>query len=936
MEHVPPPAEELARLDRELAELDARRAQLLTRRAWLLAALRPPAPTAAPGWNPSAWGAPAPGRPGAPAQPWGHVPPKQASAPRSAQNVLLTLGGLLLTVAAIAFTLVSWGSMGIGGRSAVLAAVTVGALAAPAVLLRRGLTATAEALAALALVLTLLDAYAVHAVAAPDTDGLGFTAVAAAVLAALWTAYGLALGKLHLPLPAAVVLAQWPLLFGAWAAGAPALVVGWALLATAVLDGAIALWGKGTGARVTACVGGSVMAFSALMVGLTLSVTASGPLGALAPGALLLTAAAAALAGAWRAPRGSARAGGVVAGLASVAAVGGVPAAAVPEDWAVLAYLSAGLALTAVVRTRLPRNAAIGALVASAAVVAGALAGALPGLAAVLLGPVTLLSDVWAGSPEGFRAALGSTLPWTGLAATPVVLAVSAGLLGSAYRWWPSPARIAASLIAREEPGSGGAAAYGAGPAGSAGASGAGTPEAGGAAVPGTGGKPGAGTAGTVGTPAPGASGAEAPGAPGAAAPGASGAPHGTGAPWYAGGRAGAPWYAGGASAARRRPSGAALRGAAGAGAAVLGWGALLLTGAVLDVPYAVAVAGETVLVAGLLALAVRGTGSGREGSAAVPVTALVAALAGAVSAGLLSLASEGASYAVFGALAALFAGAAVRAGAGVERAVFAVAATVGGTVLTGFAGRSLGLAPHEAAPLMLLVPALTVLFGARLRRNPAALPVELTGALGALVAVALAVPDAPFLALVLALCGVLAAGAAVRPERRPVAAYLAAALFVLATWVRLAASEVSFPEAYTLPVTAPALVVGFLRRRKDPETSSWTAYGPGLAATLLPSLAVAWTDPEWQRPLLLGVSALVITLLGARYRLQALLLLGGAVLALDGLHELAPYVVQVAGALPRWLPPALAGLLLLVVGATYEQRLRDARRLKDALGRMR
>ncbi|MGW3335607.1 SCO7613 C-terminal domain-containing membrane protein [Streptomyces rubiginosohelvolus] len=901
MEHVPPPAEELARLDRELAELDTRRAQLLTRRAWLLAALRPPAPTAAPGWNPSAWGAPAAGRPGAPAQPWGYVPPKQPSAPRSAQNVLLTLGGLLLTIAAIAFTLVSWGSMGIGGRSAVLALVTVAALAAPAVLLRRGLTATAEALAALALVLTLLDAYAVHAVAAPDTDGLGFTAVAAGVLAALWTAYGLALGKLHFPLPAAVVLAQWPLLFGAWAAGAPALVVGWALLATAVLDGAIALWGKGTGTRVTACVGGSVMAFSALMVGLTLSVTASGPLGALAPGALLLTGAAAALAGAWRAPRGFARAGGLVAGLAVVAAVGGVPAAAVPEDWGVLAYLSAGLALTAVVRTGLPRNAVLGVLVASAAVVAGALAGALPGLAAVLLGPVTLLSDVWAGSPGGFRSALDPTLPWTGLAAAPVVLAVSAGLLGAAYRWWPSLARIAAPLIAREEPGPGGkpesagAAAYGAGPAGSAGAPGAGTPEAGGSAAPGA-----------------------------------------SGAPWYAGGRAGAPWYAGGAPAARRRPSGAALRGAAGAGAAVLGWGALLLAGAVLDVPYAVAVAGETVLVAGLLALAVRGAGSGRDGSAAVPVTALVVALAGAVSAGLLSLASEGACYAVFGALAALFAGASVRAGAGVERAVFAVAATVGATVLTGFAGRSLELAPHEAAPLVLLVPALTVLFGARLRRNPVALPVELTGALGALVAVGLAVPDAPFLALVLALCGVLAAGAAVRPERRPVAGYLAAALFVLATWVRLAASEVSFPEAYTLPVTVPALVVGFLRRRKDPEASSWTAYGPGLAATLLPSLAVAWTDPDWQRPLLLGVAALVVTLLGARYRLQALLLLGGAVLALDGLHELAPYVVQVAGALPRWLPPALAGLLLLVVGATYEQRLRDARRLKDALGRMR
>ncbi|WP_097916018.1 SCO7613 C-terminal domain-containing membrane protein [Streptomyces sp. b84] len=870
MEHVPPPAEELARLDRELAELDARRAQLLTRRAWLLAALRPTAPTAAPGWNPSAWGAPPPGRPGAPAQPWGYVP-KQPSAPRSAQNVLLTLGGLLLTVAAVAFTLVSWGSMGIGGRSAVLAAVTLGALIAPAVLLRRGLAATAEALTALALVLTLLDVYAVHAVAAPDTDGLGFTAVASAVLAVLWAAYGLALGKLRLPLPAAVVLAQWPLLFWAWAAGAPALVVGWALLATAVLDGVIALWGKGSGVRVTACVGGSAMGFSALMVGLALSTTASGPLGAAAPGALLLAAAAAALAGAWRAPKGFARTGGVVAGLAAAAAVGGVPAAALSDGWRVLAYLLCGLAVAGAVRAGLPRDAARGVLAASGAVVAGALVWALPSLAAVLLGPVTLLSDVWAGSPGGFRSALGSTLPWSELAAAPVVLALVAGLLGSAYRWWPSVVRIAAPLAAPR-------------------------------------------TADT--------------GTPGAGVPGAAGAA----APWP--GWSG--WSGAGVGAeARRRPSGAALRGAAGAGALALGWGALLLAGVVLDVPYAVAVAGETALVGGLLALAVRGAGSGR-GASAVPVTALVGAVSGAVSVGLLSLASEGAAYAVFGALTVLFAGAAFRVGAEVPRAVFAVASVVWGTVLTGFAGRSLDLDPHEAAPLVLLVPALTVLLGARLRRNPVALPVELTGALGALVAVGLAVTDAPFLALVLALCGVLAAGAAVRPERRPVAGYLAAALFVLATWVRLAASEVSFPEAYTLPVTVPALVVGVLRRRGDPEASSWTAYGPGLAATLLPSLAVAWTDTDWLRPLLLGVAALVITLLGARYRLQALLVLGGVVLALDGLHELAPYVAQVAGALPRWLPPALAGLLLLVVGATYEQRLRDARRLKDALGRMR
>ncbi|WP_415960108.1 SCO7613 C-terminal domain-containing membrane protein [Streptomyces sp. 021-4] len=836
MEHVQPPAEELALLDRELAQLDARRASLLTRRAWLVSALQPqPQAPDAPRWH-----TPPVGHGWAPGQPWSAAPraAKPSGPPRSAQNVLLTLGGLLLTVAAIAFTLVSWGSMGIGGRSAVLALVTVAALAAPAVLLRRKLAATAEALAALALVLTLLDVYAVHAVAAPDADGLTFTAVASAVLAALWAAYGLALGKLHLPMPAAVFFVQWPLLLGAWAAGAPAIVVGWALLVTAVVDGAIALWGKGLGVRVTAGIGLAVMGSAALLTGLGESLTADGPLGAVLPGALLLTAAVAALAGAWRAPNGYAQAAGVVAGLAAVAAVGGVLRAAVPGTWHVPVYLLCGLALLSVVRAPLPRAAGRGVLAAAGAVVAGALLWAVPPVAAVLLGPVELVAEVWAGAPDGFRGALGESMRWSDSAAAPVVLAVVAGLLGAAYRWWPSLVRVAAPLV----------------------------------------------------TP------------------------------------------------------GATARAAAGAGALALGWGTLLLAAATLGVPYPVAVALETVLVAGLLLVAVRGAeassagpaGAAGGGRSAVAVTALVAAVGGAVSVGLLSLAAEAATYAVFGALVVLFAGAALRTRAVVEQAVLAVAAVVWGTVLTGCAARSLELAPHEAAPLLLAVPAVTVLLGARLRLHPVALPVELTGALGALVAVGLAVPDAPFLALVLALCGVLAAGAAVRPERRPAAGYVAAVLFVAATWVRLAASEVSAPEAYTLPVTVPALVVGVLRRRKDPEASSWTAYGPGLAATLLPSLAVAWTDPDWVRPLLLGVAALVITLLGARYRLQALLLLGGAVLALDTLHELAPYVVQVAGALPRWLPPALAGLLLLAVGATYEQRLRDARRLKDLLGRMR
>ncbi|MEU1351950.1 hypothetical protein [Streptomyces sp. NPDC005776] len=838
MEQVPPPAEELVILDRELARLDLRRSQLLTRRTWLLSVLQAPGPRPAaphaPQFPPPQFPPPparAGARSGAPA-----APPVRT---HSAQNVLLTLGGLLLTIAAIAFTLVSWGQMGIGGRSAVLTAVTVAALTAPAVLLRRGLSSTAEALGALASVLMVLDAVALYLVAVPDADGLGYAAAASAVLAVLWAAYGLLLDRLRLPLPLAVVSAQLPLVLWAWTAEADALVFAVALLATAALDCAIAVWFKGVAVRVTACAGCWVTGGAGLLVALARSLSAGGPAGAVVPGVLLLAGAVIALAGARRAPAALAVAGGVVAGLASVAAVGGIATAGMPDAWAVPVYLACGGLLLPVVRAPLGHPAVRGVVGAAGAVTAAAVLFSATPVAVVLVGPVTRLGRVWSGTPhEGVRGSLGATgLPWQEMAAAPVVLLMVAAALGAAYRSWEGVARWAGPTL----------------------------------------------------SPGP------------------------------------------------------AWRTVAGASAVVAGWAGLTVLPPALDVSYTVAVSSQSVLVAGVLALAV---GALRRGSTGVAVTAWVCASVGVVGVALLSLASEPATYAVFGTLLLMLAGAATALDApgdpsraavfGTVQAVVASAAVVCAGVLAVAFGASTGLAVYETAPVLLVVPAVTAGLGARLRGRPVALPLELTGGAVALAAVVAAWGDPPFLALVLALCGVLAAGTALRPERREVAGYLATGLFVLASWVRLSASGVSSPEAYTLPVTVPALVIGVLRRRRDPAASSWTAYGAGLAVTLVPALVAAWGDPHWLRPLLLGAAALVITLLGARARLQALLVLGGAVLALDALHELAPYVVQVVGAMPRWVAPALAGVLLLAVGATYEKRMRDARRLRDALGRMR
>ena len=91
-------------------------------------------------------------------------------------------------------------------------------------------------------------------------------------------------------------------------------------------------------------------------------------------------------------------------------------------------------------------------------------------------------------------------------------------------------------------------------------------------------------------------------------------------------------------------------------------------------------------------------------------------------------------------------------------------------------------------------------------------------------------------------------------------------------------------------------------------------------------SLVTSLDDTDLTRPLLLALAALGVLLLGARTGLQAPLAVGGGVLAVDALQLLAPY----AAALPRWMSLGVAGVLLVVVGATYEQRRREVARLRD------
>ncbi|MGW1725205.1 SCO7613 C-terminal domain-containing membrane protein [Streptomyces sp. NPDC002306] len=793
MTHVPPPAEELRILDAELWRLDARRAQLLARRAWLLTALPPPRQQPV-----------APVHPVAPPRP-------EATAPR-VQNVLLLLGGVLLTLAAMVFTLVSWGQLGIVGRSLVLGAVTLAVLATPVPLLRRGLRSTAESVVGLGLALTVLDTYALYEAGFAGTDGTVYAAVASAVLAGLWTAYGLALDRLRLPLPAALRLprpaaltaAQLPLLLAAIAADAVPYGVTAALLVTAAGDTVVALRAPARAVRYVAAVGACGLGAWGVSAAGWLSWTATGPSAAARAAALLTLAAGIALGAAWRARQPLVAAVTAAAGgLLLVAAAGGPLRAALPDGWTVPAYLACGVALSAAPRGPLPEPVRRGLVRASGVVQLAALAAALPLAAVTLLGPVGHVGRPWWGGPADARAAVTVGVPWPAHAAQSLI----------------APLVVAAVLVLLVR-----------------------------------------------------------------------------------------------AEAWRQR----AL-----SGALVLGWATAFALPAVLALPYSAGLWAQGVTTTALLAA----VASGRL-SPLPRRTATAAALVGSFSLAFSALASEAATLTVLSALIPLFAAVSWRREAA---AVTAPAALSYAAALACATGAAAHWRPEHIALLVLAVP-----LAAALLAPPVAAPLtlEVPGAVAGLVAIGLAVADPPTLALVLSLCAVIAAGTALRPDRRHVG-YAAVALFVTAAWVRLAAWRIGVPEAYTLPVTVPALLVGALRRRRDPHASSWTAYGPALATTLLPSLAAAWTDVESTRPALLGAAALTLTLLGARYRIRAPLVLGGSVLVLDTLHELAPYLVEMAGLLPRWLPPALAGLLLLGVGATYEQRLRDVRKVREVLGRM-
>jgi hypothetical protein len=158
------------------------------------------------------------------------------------------------------------------------------------------------------------------------------------------------------------------------------------------------------------------------------------------------------------------------------------------------------------------------------------------------------------------------------------------------------------------------------------------------------------------------------------------------------------------------------------------------------------------------------------------------------------------------------------------------------------------------------------------------------------------------------------------------------AAALVVAYILLIVDSGFSFIEAYTLPLGAIALAVGLQAVRKRPDESTWLLLGPGLAIALLPSVPQALADPTELRALLLGLGAVVALALGVRLGWQAPFVSGAVIITLLVLFNIGPY----ANAAPRVVLIAAVSAVLLAVGITWEDRVRDGRKLVGYVRSMR
>jgi hypothetical protein len=354
-------------------------------------------------------------------------------------------------------------------------------------------------------------------------------------------------------------------------------------------------------------------------------------------------------------------------------------------------------------------------------------------------------------------------------------------------------------------------------------------------------------------------------------------------------------------------------------GAGALGWVGVVVAG---RPPVWAAAVALLLLAAALVAAHARGLSR----SAAPAATVLVAA------ATVVAAASHGTSAATWAAGALVLVVLATTPCHPVLRQTCAGGAAALGLASTAAVVDLLDVDDAVTALVVLSVAlALVAVAGLVLPQHPVRVPVEAAAALGGFVAL-LAPGSTGEVAARWTVAGVVLVALAFVVRGRRWYVWPGAVALLVAYVLLIVDSGFSFVEAYTLPLGVMLLAAGLALVGRRPESGTWLLLGPGLAVAMLPSLPQALADPTGTRSLLLGIGAVVVLGLGIRLGWQAPFVAGAVVLALLVLFNIGPY----ANAAPRVVLLAVVGVVLTGIGITWEDRVRDGRRLVGYVRAMR
>lgn len=227
-----------------------------------------------------------------------------------------------------------------------------------------------------------------------------------------------------------------------------------------------------------------------------------------------------------------------------------------------------------------------------------------------------------------------------------------------------------------------------------------------------------------------------------------------------------------------------------------------------------------------------------------------------------------------------------------------------------------------DAAGLTLALFAAGVLMAARVagRNEVSRVTLEATAVLAGLVAAFLPTSGA-VVAFTVTVLGTALAVVATLNRDRDLAGWAAVGVLGVATLIRVV-EDIRAPELYTIPAALLLVGAGVWRLRADEQAGSVRALSSGLVLGLLPSLLLTLDEPVSLRGALIAAAGLAVLGAGVGLHWAAPLVAGAATTAVLAVRHLGPVVEG----LPRWISLGTVGVLLLLVGITWEARLRDLR----------